>query len=303
MPLKNDLAQAPQSVPANDETRSIDRNIRIHDQIARRYERTHGEIFNDIEQPRLRAALVRALGEVRSGRTPPHVLDFGCGSGNLTAHLLACGALVTAADVTPAFLDLVRARHHSPSLSFLRLNGKDLSEVADDTFEMIATYSVMHHVPDYLAACVEFARVCRPGGVIMIDHESSEHFWDEQPQHRQFQATASRFDWRKYLTPMSYVHRLRRIIDPRYSNEGDIHVWADDHIEWDKLRSVMADSGCEVVIDEDYLLFYELYRREVYEEYRDRYADTKLIVFRKALAWPTGSGTGEVCSAGWSTIA
>lgn len=266
-------------------TPSIDpelrRNIKIHDKIARKYEQRHGEIFNDVEKKRLRAALIRALNEVKTGRKPVHAFDFGCGSGNLTGHLLACGAKVTSGDVSPAFLELVRASYENNPPSLLLLNGKDLSEVPDNTFDMVATYSVMHHVPDYLAACVELARVTRPGGVVMIDHESSENFWDDQIQFKQFHAEAARFDWRKYLTPMNYVHRFRRVVNPRYSNEGDIHVWADDHIDWKKVRQVFTDNLCEVVIDEDYLLFRALYRPAVYDKYRDRIADTKLIVFRK----------------------
>ncbi len=51
------------------------------------YERTHREIFNPVEQPRLRDALRRAIEAVQTGSKPLKALDYGCGSGNLTQAL------------------------------------------------------------------------------------------------------------------------------------------------------------------------------------------------------------------------
>ncbi len=261
--------------------RKVDQNIAVHNRIAGSYERLHGEIFNDLEQARLRSAVERAIGAIRGGRQPITALDFGCGSGNLTGHLLECGAEVTAADVAIGFLDLVRSRFPTERLQTFQLNGADLAGLDDGSFDLVATYSVLHHIPDYLAACAEMARVCRNGGVVMIDHEAPEEFWHEDPVYSEFRRSALRFDWRKYLTPANYVHRLRRIFEPRYSNEGDIHVWPDDHIEWRKIAELMQSRGFEVVLKEKYLLYRRLYRREVYDRYKDRCADTQLMIFRK----------------------
>lgn len=263
---------------AADEVR---RNIAVHNRVAGKYERIHGEIFNDVEQPRLRALLQQAIGKVQSDRRPMHALDMGCGSGNLTGHLLALGLAVTAADVARGFLDLVASRYGGDRLETFQLNGRDLGGLADDSYEVVATYSVLHHIPDYLAACREMARVARPGGVVVIDHEISPNVWRDDPLLAEFRAKATRFDWRKYLAPMNYVHKLRRLFNPRYANEGDIHVWPDDHIEWDRIIAEMEGAGLEVVLQQDYLLYRELYRRDVYDRYRDRCVDTRVMVFRK----------------------
>ena len=261
--------------------RQLRRNIAVHNRLARRYEKIHGEIFNDVEQGRLRSLLERALGEVRSGQSPVEALDMGCGSGNLTAHLLELGARVTAADVARGFLELVRSRHGRQRLTTHRLNGRDLAGLGDRSFDFVATYSVLHHIPDYLSACAEMARVCRPGGVILIDHEASPNVWEQDQALRQFRREAARFDWRKYVRPANYVHRVRRFFDSRYSNEGDIHVWPDDHIEWDAIRDVMQKNGCDPLFEEDYLLCRKLYRRDVYERFKGRCADTRAMAFRR----------------------
>jgi ubiquinone/menaquinone biosynthesis C-methylase UbiE len=261
--------------------RDIARNIAVHDRIARKYEFRHGEIFNEVEQGRLRSALKAAKDAIRTGAEPPRAFDFGCGSGNLTSHLLALGLDVTAADVSPGFLNLVRSRY--PQVSTLVMNGRDLSNVRDSSFDLVATYSVLHHVPDYIAAVREMARICRPGGVVCIDHEQNEHYWDRDPIYDRFLREAVRFDWRKYLRPMNYVHRLRRVFDPKFANEGDIHVWPDDHIDWGQIKQAMADDF-EVVLEQDYLLYQQLYRRQVYDQYSDRCSDTKVMIFRKCAA-------------------
>src|SRR5689334_13190550 len=85
----------------------IARNIKVHDQVASKYEARHDEIFNDVEQARLAQALRKALGAVLTDSDQIKALDFGCGSGNLTKHLLALGVDVVAADVSPRFLELV----------------------------------------------------------------------------------------------------------------------------------------------------------------------------------------------------
>lgn len=259
----------------------VARNIAVHDRIARKYEKVHGEIFNPVEQSRLRHVLKRAMAEIRTSRKPVQALDVGCGSGNLTQHLLELGCEVMAADVSTGFLQLVEERFSGSSLKLHRLNGRDLSEFADRSFDLIATYSVLHHIPDYLAACAEMARVCRKGGIIVIDHEASPNVWLQDPLLQQFRREALRFDWRKYLTPSNYLHRLRRVFDPRYSNEGDIHVWPDDHIGWGAITETMRQNGCELIIVEDYLLYRRLYRRAVYDRYKDRCVDTRVTAFRR----------------------
>ena len=245
--------------------RQVARNVAIHDRVARRYDAIHGEIFNDIEQSRLAHVLGRAADAVENGRDPIEALDFGCGSGNLSRHLLALGMKVTAADVSRGFLDLVASRY--PQVITHWMEGGSTEGLGDDRFDLVATYSVLHHIPDYLDASAELARICRPGGVVLIEHEPSEGYWRGDPEYARFRKEALRFDWRKYLTPANYWHRLQRLFDPRHSNEGDIHVWPDDHVEWPKIKELMATRGFEVVLEEDYLLARKLYRPEVYRRY------------------------------------
>ena len=282
-----DLATEPKRHPENmagsaAASRDIARNAAIHDRMVRRYRAIHVEIYNDREQARLAAAVAAAKAAIKSGSRPLRALDFGSGLGNVVNHLVRAGMEVTAGDISHQCLDYVG--RHFQGVELAELNGRDLSNFADNSFDLCTTYSVLHHIPDYVSAVRELGRVTRPGGVVMIDHEQSENCWSADPVREEFRAKALRFDWRKYLRPANYYHKFLQLFDPRHANEGDIHVWPDDHIEWVNIRKALEDLGFEPVIEENYLLYRSLYRREVFDQYEGRIADTKLLIMRKAAA-------------------
>ncbi len=251
------------------------------------YEHAHGDIFNPIEQQRLHAMLREALKSIQTGAAPVKALDFGCGSGNLTRHLIELGVHTTSADLSDDFLADVRRKFSAGNLSeTLKLNGVDLSNVPDAHFDLVATYSVLHHVPDYLAIVREMCRVVKPGGVLYIDHEVTETYYQRPAAYVEFLRKARpRVNWRRLVSLLldvrGYVHIVRRLRNPRYKREGDIHVWPDDHIEWDKIEQILATEGFEIVAKQDYLLCKAIYDPQVYSEYKDRCADERVLIARR----------------------
>jgi glycosyltransferase involved in cell wall biosynthesis/ubiquinone/menaquinone biosynthesis C-methylase UbiE len=263
--------------------KQIGRNIDVHDKTAGSYISVHGEIFNNIEQSRLTRALKKSLKAVKTGSKNLRALDYGCGTGNITEKLLDFNIDVVAADVSAQFLKMVRQQFSSEKLSTIDLNGKNLNGVKAGYFDFIAIYSVLHHIPDYISAIDEIARVCKPGGIIYIDHESNDEYYLDKPAYRKFKSQALLTDWRKYFVFTNYVGRFRRLFNPRYSNEGDIHVWPDDRIDFEGIENNLKEQGFEVILSEDYLHFDRLYRPEIYKEYEELCSDTRLMVFRKGL--------------------
>ena len=266
---------------------AVQSNIDAHERIADQYAIRHGEIYNRIEQQRLGAALSRALHFRSTTKNPPSVLDFGCGDGNLTRQLVALGCSVTAADVTPSFVAMA-TQLGTPTLPVtgLKLNGVDLANVPSDSFDMVATYSVLHHVPDYLHAVKELVRVTAPGGIVFIDHEASQEHWDGNPLLTEFRKAAIQpptASWyiKRLLSAKWWVKRIRKTLNPRYAEEGDIHVWPDDHIEWQAIRDVLTSMSCEILVAETYLLYQAGYPVHVYESFANTCGDMHMIVARK----------------------
>jgi hypothetical protein len=83
------------------------------------------------------------------------------------------------------------------------------------------------------------------------------------------------------VRPGWYALRLRRLFNPRYEPEGDIHVWPDDHVEWDRVE---AACGLEVLERKDYLVRRRECPDALYAQYAGRCVDMRLLVARKPLA-------------------
>jgi ubiquinone/menaquinone biosynthesis C-methylase UbiE len=267
-------------------TSDLELNIIAHNKVAKRYERIHGEIYNKIEQARLRDSIGTALSYIKAGNKIKRVLDFGCGAGNLTKQLASHGCEVIACDVSQGFLELVASRNYETKVETVKLNGVDLSNIPDGSVDMVATYSVLHHVPDYLAILKEFMRVLKNGGVIYIDHELSDDFWAKSKSHTAFyskimeKSTNRRLG--KYFVITNYIDWfVWKFINPRYRREGEIHVFIDDHIEWDKIRNTLTEAGAETVFEMSYLLFRRNYDLFVYNSYKEKINDMHMLIARK----------------------
>jgi SAM-dependent methyltransferase len=91
------------------------------------------------------------------------VLDVGCGSGALTAHLLSIGAEVTAIDPSPSFIDAVRVRF--PEVDVRRGTAEELP-YDTATFDAALAQLVVHFMTDPVAGIRHMARVTRPGGAV-----------------------------------------------------------------------------------------------------------------------------------------
>jgi SAM-dependent methyltransferase len=98
------------------------------------------------------------------------VLEFGCGSGLLTRHLVDAGHRVIATDASPAMLELAREYLGADTLEFQRLRLPD-----DPLPEVDAIVGIGHpisYLPDAEAidrALQAFAGALRPHGVLAFD--------------------------------------------------------------------------------------------------------------------------------------
>jgi SAM-dependent methyltransferase len=217
---------------------------------------------------------------------------MGAGTGNLALKLLAAGCRVSAADVSPRSLERLAAKAPSGNAIETRLITSPTLPFGDASFDIVGTYSVLHHIPDYLLAVREMARVLRPGGWLYIDHEASPGSWKEDAALAEYRAatrlTLPAHVWGLVRTGELFTYAfaktafMKAFVDRRYEREGDIHVWPDDHIEWGRIEAVLAESGVAVVKARDYLLYRPRGGEALYHQYRDRCADTRFVFGRKA---------------------
>jgi len=98
------------------------------------------------------------------------VLEIGLGEGADAERLIRQGASWSGVDLTAESVDRVRTRLALRNLPYDDLlQGSVLSlPFADDTFDMVFSHGVLHHVPDIQQAQKEIHRVLRPGGELVI---------------------------------------------------------------------------------------------------------------------------------------
>ncbi|MEI6563099.1 MAG: class I SAM-dependent methyltransferase [bacterium] len=268
-------------------------NQRVHNACAAHYDGIHYEIYNPTEQHRLATVLRESLSQMAISAEPWTILDLGAGTGNLTTHLLRLGANVVAADVSQKSLQLLTEKFpNNRKLTTFLLNGTDLAGFENDTFDMVATYSVLHHIPDYLGAVEEMIRTTKPGGLLFIDHEKCPSFWlgnspvyyEYRTQLHRLQRVPAGVRLRNKALKLFSIIAWRRLINRRLfglNAEGDIHVYPHDHIEWDRIQQSL-EKNCDLVKQEDYLLCEELSSpAQIHEHFRTTCSDMRYVIYRK----------------------
>ncbi|MGH4027947.1 class I SAM-dependent DNA methyltransferase [Actinomycetota bacterium Odt1-20B] len=108
------------------------------------------------------AAYVEMLGDGAG-----QVVEVGCGTGRVTAHLAALGLDVFGVDLSPGML--AQARRDHPGLRFDEgsMTALDLADGA--LAGVVAWYSLIHIVPERLPdVLAELARVLAPGGLLVL---------------------------------------------------------------------------------------------------------------------------------------
>jgi SAM-dependent methyltransferase len=95
------------------------------------------------------------------------VVDVGCGTGRVTAHLRGLGADAFGVDLSPGMVAMARRDH--PGIRFDVGSMTDL-DVADASMAGVIAWFSIIHVPDdaVRTAFREFRRVLRPEGVLLL---------------------------------------------------------------------------------------------------------------------------------------
>jgi 2-polyprenyl-3-methyl-5-hydroxy-6-metoxy-1,4-benzoquinol methylase len=101
-----------------------------------------------------------------------HVLDLGCGLGQLAFHMAEHGAAkVVAVDLSERMLAVAQAERAHPRITYRR---EALEHVVFDSerFDLVVSSLALHYVEDYAGLVRRIARWLIPGGVLVY---STEH--------------------------------------------------------------------------------------------------------------------------------
>jgi ubiquinone/menaquinone biosynthesis C-methylase UbiE len=101
------------------------------------------------------------------------VVDIGCGPGNVFATVTARPELLIGVDVAPGSLEIAKQAGYIPVLA-------DATHLpfASGVADIVTMNAALHHTEDMEAVLREAARIVKPGGLLITDHDPQKSAWD-----------------------------------------------------------------------------------------------------------------------------
>jgi ubiquinone/menaquinone biosynthesis C-methylase UbiE len=123
------------------------------------------------------ANALRMIVEAAAPRQGDTILDVACGGGIVVCAFAPHVKHATGIDMTPAMLDRARQLAAERGIANVTWDRGEVSRLpyADGTFDIVVTRFSMHHFLDPVGVLREMARVCTPGGrVVVVDMYASD---------------------------------------------------------------------------------------------------------------------------------
>jgi SAM-dependent methyltransferase len=135
--------------------------------------------YDDSLPPQVVAHYLRKRAEFIVEHCPAGTaLDVGCGTGALAARVAQLGFDVVGLDPSEEMLERLRARASDVRTV---MGSGDALPFADDTFDLVLSVAVMHHIaagPDVRRTLSEMVRVTKPSGRVLVwDHNPRNPYW------------------------------------------------------------------------------------------------------------------------------
>ena len=159
---------------------------------------------------------------------PAKILDFGCGTGDLSMHLWSLGYRVTGCDIADLMIAAARRNFGSRMIEWVDLElWSTRLPFASESFDAVVASSVLEYVDDPELLIGEIARVMQPDGFLLFNVPDPQH-----PRRK-------RESLAKHVTDTMWIRRLACAM-PRFDRyrrylELSKNRWS--MVEWETLSN------------------------------------------------------------------
>ncbi|MBE9050285.1 class I SAM-dependent methyltransferase [Nostocales cyanobacterium LEGE 11386] len=101
------------------------------------------------------------------------VVDIGCGPGNLFATLGGSPRLMIGVDISHTSLEMAQTVGYTPILA----DAQNLPFI-DSFADIVVVNATLHHCDDMTKTLLQAARLVRPGGLLITDHDPQQTAWN-----------------------------------------------------------------------------------------------------------------------------
>ncbi len=172
-----------------------------------------------------RPAILSLLPDVKG----KEILDIACGPGFHAEWMADRGARVTAVDVSPQMIELVRERLGQR----VQTETADLSQpldFGDATFDIVHSSLTLHYIRDLTVPFGEFNRILRPSGrfVFSMHHPFVDH--QARPEKNYFTTELVEEKWKfhgKRMSVQFYIRPLSAI----FNALAQANFWVENVVE------------------------------------------------------------------------
>ena len=143
-----------------------------------------------------------------------HIIDFGCGSGNLSKTLVQNGFRVTGVDISDELLQLAKQQQDTNNKwDVYHYDGKHLP-FEDNSIDAITTYGVLiyiHNDEELINTLKEFHRILKPSGqVIAIEQATRKTIFSTDGSKKQREITDFLQKFQQSGLQLSHYKNIRR---------------------------------------------------------------------------------------------
>ena len=155
------------------ETSTERQNSAYFDEVAEGYDERYGL---SVERSRPRARVM--IEQSGRGESPGHLLELGCGTGNLAIAFLKEGlaSSVTGMDISRGMIEVARKKSAGLKDCEFVVGSALQLPFPDAQFDIVAADSFLHHILNPVPCLREIRRVLKPGGYVVLDEPSKDGY-------------------------------------------------------------------------------------------------------------------------------